>query len=292
MKYSGREEDKGPLGTARDAATAAGVRRILLALLLAALARGSAAQDFAEARLREGRDAYRAHRPVEARDPLRIAAFGLLDQPRQLCEALVYLALSEEAAGHHPEAQTVLEKLTDAERRFPACAEASLDNASRADFQSRFRRRPFAAPAQAAAVLPAPLPPAPTAKPFAAAPAPAPAAAAPASPPRVATPEPAPPAPPRDAVAGPDSITPARVRRSVPTIYPASARDARVGGTVILRVLVSETGKPLKVDVVRGQREDLNSAAVASVQQWLFEPARRDGKEIQSLQMIQIPFQP
>lgn len=295
--------------------------RISIALVVGGVAAGTRAQDFSEARLKEGLDAYRAHRPLEARDPLRVATFGLLDRPRQRCEALVYLALSEEAAGDHAEAQIALDKLAEAERRSPACAEANVDLQARADFQSQFRRRLFprttvstaaAAPAASApARLVAPAGPPATAAPsrlvtpvgapaLPAASAPTkPAttvasAATPAPPParRAPTPEPAPVPAPRDAIAGSDGLTPARVKKSVPTIYPASARDARVGGTVILRVLVSETGKPLKVEVARGQREDLNAAAVASVQQWLFEPARRNGKEIQSLQMIQIPFQP
>jgi TonB family protein len=219
----------------------------------AAVASPAAAQDFSEIRLRLGRDAYRAHRPADAIDPLRVAAFGLLDRPAQLCEALVFLALAQETSARHTEAQASLERLSDVERRLPACAEADVDSATRSEFESRFHRRLFAA-----------VPP--TAGPRS-------AALKPATP-------------------SEDGATPARVRRSVLPVYPRAAREARVGGTVVARVLVSETGRPLQVEVIRGVRPDLADAAVASIQKWTFDPARRGGREIQSWVTVEIPFRP
>ena len=112
----------------------------------AALAAQAAGQEvlgpgpgFSEARLREGKEAYAAHRYAEAIDQLHIAAFGSLDQPPRLCESLVYLALAEEAAERHTEATNVIERLTDIWRRFPACSQATLDPGVFQEFELRFR---------------------------------------------------------------------------------------------------------------------------------------------------------
>ncbi|MDQ2979218.1 MAG: energy transducer TonB [Acidobacteriota bacterium] len=236
-----------------------GARVLLFSVVFAAdFASPAAAQDYSEIRLREGRDAYRARRPVDAIDPLRVAAFGLLDRPAQLCAALVFLALAQETAVRHSDAQASLERLSDVERRFPACAAADVDSATRSEFESRFHRRLFA-------VLPA-TGPSPAADP-------SPAALKPAT-------------------LSQDGTTPARIRKSVPPVYPRFAREARVGGTVVTRVLVSETGRPLQVEVIRGVRPDLADAAVASIQKWTFDPARRGGRDVQSWMTIEIPFRP
>jgi TonB family protein len=259
----------------------------------AGVAPPAAAQDFAEIRLRQGRDACRAHRPIEAIDPLRVAAFGLLDRPAQLCEALVYLALAEEAAGRHADAQAALERIADVARRYPTCAAADVDQASRSEFEARFRRWPFGAVAVATSPTAATARPIPsrsdgserTVRPAAMMSARLPKSEAPDPPPRQADP--------RNAeVAGQDGGTPARIKRAVLPVYPPAARQARFGGTVVARVLVSETGRPLQVEVVRGVRPDLADAAVASIQKWTFEPARQNGREIQSWMTVEIPFRP
>lgn len=219
----------------------------------AGVASPAGAQDFSETRLRQGRDAYRAHRSADAIDPLRIAAFGLLDRPAQLCEALVFLALAQETATRHAEAQASLERLSDVERRLPACSDADVDSATRLEFETRFHRRLFAAIPSTAVPRSAAL---------------------------------------RPTAPGEDGATPARVRKSVSPVYPPAARQARVGGTVVARVLVSETGRPLQVEVIRGVRPDLADAAVACIQKWTFDPGRRGGREVQSWMTVEIPFRP
>jgi TonB family protein len=261
----------------------------------AGVASPAAAQDFSEIRLRQGRDAYRAHRPIEAIDPLRVAAFGLLDRPAQLCEALVFLALAEEAAGRHADAQTSLERIADVARRFPTCAAADVDSTSRSEFEARFRRWPFGAVAVATSPTAAAARPIPsrsdaserTVRSAATMSVRLPKSEAPDPPPRQADPRNA-----EVAGQGQDGGTPARIKRSVLPVYPPAARQARFGGTVVARVLVSETGRPLQVEVVRGVRPDLADAAVACIQKWTFDPGRRGGREIQSWMTVEIPFRP
>ena len=247
---------------------------LLSGIFAAALVPAAAGQDFSQTRLREGKDAYRAHRFLEAVDQLRIAAFGFLDRPPALCESLVYLSLSEEASGRHVEAQATLRRLLELERRLPSCGDANLDPAARAEFESRFRSR-----------LPVPAPPVatPTAAPK--------ATLAPATPTSAAAPR-SPRAGQSEGTTAEDVDTPARIKKSVPPVYPRAAREARIGGTVVLRVLVSETGRPMQVEVARGVRPDLDDAAVTVMQFWTFDPARKNGRQVRTWTTVEIPFQP
>lgn len=74
-------------------------------------------------------------------------------------------------------------------------------------------------------------------------------------------------------------------------VYPEKALRERVRGLVILRVLVSETGEPLEVEVVSGARRDLTDAAIAAAKQWKFEPARKDGSAVRSRATVRFQFE-
>ena len=64
-------------------------------------------------------------------------------------------------------------------------------------------------------------------------------------------------------------------------VYPDSAREARVTGTVVLRLLVDETGRVLFVDVSQGVT-GLTDAAVNAARRWTFRPARKNGKIVRA----------
>jgi TonB family protein len=272
----------------------------LLAAAVAAivLPAGVWAQDFSDSRFREGRDAYRARRFEDAIGLFRVAGFGFLDRPARLCETLVYLALAADAAGRQRESQTFLARLADAERLAPACAEADIDRATRSEFESRFRRRAprvdsVAATSGASEPAPAfsgsgssPPPPAESA----AQPPPRTDRTAPAGTERLSAAESASAAPP--ASDPPEAATPARLRTAVHAVYPSVARAARIGGIVVLRVLVSERGEPLQVEVVQGVRPDLNSAAITAIKNCVFEPARVNGREVRASTTVSVSFRP
>ena len=74
-------------------------------------------------------------------------------------------------------------------------------------------------------------------------------------------------------------------------IYPERALKQRVRGVVVLKALVSETGSPLKVDVEKGVRADLDAAAVSAALQWRFEPARKDGRAVRTFATIRFSFE-
>jgi protein TonB len=89
-----------------------------------------------------------------------------------------------------------------------------------------------------------------------------------------------------------DVDTPPRVARIVKPVYPPLALQARIGGIVVLRVLVSEKGAPSEIEVAREGRSGLTEAAVRAVRGWTFEPAVKDGVPVKTWISVPIPFQP
>lgn len=84
------------------------------------------------------------------------------------------------------------------------------------------------------------------------------------------------PAPPvQPAVGG--EVQQARLIRSFPPAYPELARTTRVSGDVVVDALIDVTGKVTSVKVVSGPVL-LQQAAIETVRQWKYEPARLDGK--------------
>ena len=74
-------------------------------------------------------------------------------------------------------------------------------------------------------------------------------------------------------------------------VYPERALKERVRGLVILRVLVSEDGLPVRVSVEKAAREDLTQAAIAAAQQWRFQPARKDGRPVRTFAVVRFGFE-
>ncbi len=98
--------------------------------------------------------------------------------------------------------------------------------------------------------------------------------------------------PPPTATPPPAHEVPPGILKIVKPIYPPVALQARIGGLVVLRVLVSETGQPIQVEVLRGATGGLNEAAVAAVKQWKFTPARKGDTPVQAWTTVPIPFEP
>jgi len=64
-----------------------------------------------------------------------------------------------------------------------------------------------------------------------------------------------------------------KIRHWVRPAYPTEARDKGVEGTVIVRVLVSETGNVSESKVIQSVHESLNAAALGAANGTQFEPA-------------------
>ncbi|MBB1075871.1 energy transducer TonB [Rhodoferax sp. 4810] len=103
--------------------------------------------------------------------------------------------------------------------------------------------------------------------------------------PRRATASPAP------IAAAPVTSSPAAYLSNPAPIYPTSARQQGVEGTVQLRVLVNASGQASVVQVARSAGANaLDQAAVQAVRRWRFQPARRNGAAISAWVQVPIRF--
>lgn len=73
--------------------------------------------------------------------------------------------------------------------------------------------------------------------------------------------------------------------------FPEAAREDEEEGVVVLRVLVSEGGAPLRVVVERssGHRR-LDAAAIAGVSRWTFQPAVRHSRAVEAWMQVPVRF--
>jgi len=101
-----------------------------------------------------------------------------------------------------------------------------------------------------------------------------------------------PPPPTATSVPAPLKEVPPTILKIVKPAYPPLALQNRIGGLVILRVLVSETGQAIEVEVVRSATAGLTEAAVAAVRKWTFSPAHKGDKAVQAWTTVPIPFEP
>jgi periplasmic protein TonB len=106
-----------------------------------------------------------------------------------------------------------------------------------------------------------------------------------------------PPAPAVDTIAppsvqaGPVEATLAYVAAPAPK-YPAQAIRGHMQGTVTLRVLVDETGKPLDVVIESSSGHDLLDRAARDqvLARWRFQPAQANGHTVQAWARIPVTF--
>jgi TonB family protein len=91
---------------------------------------------------------------------------------------------------------------------------------------------------------------------------------------------------------GTEGLSPPRIIKHAPVSYPRAARIEHVEGTVILSVLVSETGKVLDVKTLRGVNRGggLNEAAVDCMRRSTFAPGTKDGVNVKSYVTVPIDF--
>lgn len=84
---------------------------------------------------------------------------------------------------------------------------------------------------------------------------------------------------------------PELIERVEPT-FPPKARKRGETGTVVLNVLVSETGRIIRVVVEEGvPGSEMESAAVSAVLRWRFRPATEDGKPVRAWSKARFVFE-
>lgn len=75
----------------------------------------------------------------------------------------------------------------------------------------------------------------------------------------------------------------------VSPVYPVVAKDLRIAGTVVLRASVDKQGRVVDVQKISGDSRLVN-AAIAAVQQWVYEPMIVNGRRISTERQIQMDF--
>jgi protein TonB len=98
-------------------------------------------------------------------------------------------------------------------------------------------------------------------------------------------------------LAPPSPVTAAPVEtslayRTAPLAYPKDGLAHRLEGTVMLRVLVDENGKPIEVDIEKssGQRILDRSAQDQVLHKWLFQPAVVQGQHVKAWARVPVTF--
>lgn len=91
---------------------------------------------------------------------------------------------------------------------------------------------------------------------------------------------------------GAEGLEPPQLVRLNKLSYPPMAKAQRVQGLVVVRALVSETGRVLEIKVLRGvsQNVGINEAAAEAVRSSAFRPATKDGVRVKSYYTMTIPF--
>lgn len=75
----------------------------------------------------------------------------------------------------------------------------------------------------------------------------------------------------------------------VTPIYPPLARQARIQGTVLLRIIINKLGEVRDVELVSGHPM-LAPAAVAAVRKWRYMPYETEGKAVEVESEVQVIF--
>jgi TonB family protein len=82
-----------------------------------------------------------------------------------------------------------------------------------------------------------------------------------------------------------------RVATRVEPDVPDDLRDRQLNEVVIVRVLVTQTGHPLMINLLRKSKAgpSLDSAIVAAVKQWTFAPATKRGEAVSCWFHVGVP---
>lgn len=85
--------------------------------------------------------------------------------------------------------------------------------------------------------------------------------------------------------------SPRLIKPAAMPAYPEGARKEKVTGVVLIRLVIGTDGTVLSATALKSPDERLTRAAVAAVEQWRFEPARRDdGTPVKVLYVVTLKF--
>ena len=87
----------------------------------------------------------------------------------------------------------------------------------------------------------------------------------------------------------PRSSAPVAIHRAEPE-YTEEARNAKIEGAVLIKLVIDEDGVPTEPKVMRSLDKGLDEKAIEAVKQWRFKPGLKDGKRVPVLVNIEINF--
>jgi protein TonB len=93
-------------------------------------------------------------------------------------------------------------------------------------------------------------------------------------------------------IGAPVEATSLAVTRRVEPVYPPASRRLDERGTVRLKILVDERGRPREVQVAKSSGFDrLDEAAVTAVRRWQFTPATQEARAVSAWTYVNVVFQ-
>ena len=88
-----------------------------------------------------------------------------------------------------------------------------------------------------------------------------------------------------------DVDSPPRAASRTDVAIPASLQGRMLNEIVVVRVLVSQTGRPALVSLLRSSKSGLalDEAVIAAVKQWTFAPAVKRGQAVSCFYHVGVP---
>lgn len=84
-------------------------------------------------------------------------------------------------------------------------------------------------------------------------------------------------------------VSAGRLTRTVPPVYPVTAKRAGLQGEVVLQAVIAKDGSVRDVKVVTGN-PTLAEAAMRAVRQWRYQPATLNGQPVEAETLVQVNF--
>jgi TonB family protein len=85
-------------------------------------------------------------------------------------------------------------------------------------------------------------------------------------------------------------MTPPRLLQRVEPVRPNDARGVRLTGSVVLGLVVTSKGLARDVHIVQSLDKELDQSCIEAVQQWKFEPARKENRPVAVRVTVEIRF--
>src|SRR5690348_16971777 len=85
-------------------------------------------------------------------------------------------------------------------------------------------------------------------------------------------------------------VTPPKLIYKIEPDYSAEGLDAGIQGTVVLEVVVSESGRATNITILSPVGFGLDEKAQAAIEKWRFAPGQKNGQPVRILATIEVNF--